>query len=159
MGILDIPGIKQILDIGNTLVDRLVPDKNKAAEWRAEAEKEVLAIDLAQFQALVDLAKGQQEIDKVEAASPNWFVAGWRPAVGWCGVGALILASWPKSIVLTAFWCAQAWHAFRAGTAALPPFPDLGAGDVLMLLGSMLGIGGMRTLEKVKGVATVAVGK
>lgn len=81
---------------------------------------------------------------------PNLFISGWRPAVGWVGVISLALVYWPKAVVLTALWTVQAYHAIQGGLV-IPAYPDLGLTDVLGLLASILGIGGMRTVEKVKG--------
>lgn len=76
---------------------------------------------------------GQIEVNKVEAAHGSIFVAGWRPAIGWgCGL-ALVY----NTLVAPAF---------NLGVT------DLGFLQTVLL--GMLGIGGMRTYEKVKGVAT-----
>lgn len=145
-------GVANLAGKAMDMVKGFIPDPKEQARVRAEMEKMLAEQDF-------ELQKGQLEINKVEAGSAQWFVAGWRPAVGWCGVGTLILASWPKAVVLTVFWCIQSYHAMKSGALVLPPYPDLGTGDVIMLLSSMLGIGGMRSLEKIKGVETSAVRK
>jgi hypothetical protein len=107
------------------------------------------ALDAQKAQAETGLLQGQLEINKVEAASTDKFVSRWRPAAGWVGVVALALATWPKAVVLTIMWLVMVIK-----TGILSPFPDLGTAEVIMLLGSMLGIAGMRTAEKFKGVAS-----
>ena len=97
---------------------------------------------------------GQMEINKVEAQSSSWFVAGWRPAAGWTCVMALWFTYVPKAIVMTGFWGYQTYIALNhpeLKISAAPPFPDLGVTDLIGLLMALLGLGGMRSFEKVKG--------
>ncbi|MFW9601846.1 MAG: 3TM-type holin [Prevotella sp.] len=106
------------------------------------------------------LQSGQIEINKAEATNPNLFVAGARPFIMWvCGV-ALSLMFIPKAIVLTAMWTYQVWLGFHGQTFTmdLPPFPDLGVGDAISLLGAMLGVGAMRSYDKSKGTDTKVIG-
>ena len=98
----------------------------------------------------LQLLLGQQATNQEEAKNTNWFVAGWRPMAGWVGVISLALVYWPKAIALSILWCIQAYHAIKLGLV-IPPYPDLGLTDILGLLGSLLGIGGMRSIEKIKG--------
>jgi len=96
------------------------------------------------------LLQGQQEINKVEAASGSLFVAGWRPAVGWVCVAALVyqFLAYPMLV-----WC---WAAMQAGDIVPPGLaspPMLETDSLYMLLFGLLGIGGLRTAEKIKGVA------
>lgn len=146
----DIFGAGGIAALGGKIADIVksrIPDVNQQAQVQADLQKMLAEQDF-------DLQKGQLDINKVEAASGSLFVAGARPAVLWVGVVALALMTWPKAIVLTVFWCIQAWHTHSNG-GVLPPYPDLGTTDVIMLMGSLLGIGGLRTAEKFKGVATM----
>jgi hypothetical protein len=86
--------------------------------------------------------KGQVEIDKIEAANSNLFVAGWRPFIGWvCGVG---LAT--QFLIGPLF----TWIAAMFGKTVV--FPVLDLGTLATLLFGMLGLSGMRTVEKVNGV-------
>ena len=68
--------------LGN-LMDRLFPDPKAAADAKLEVMRLAQSGELAQLNADVQLATGQIEVNKVEAASTSLFVAGWRPAVGW----------------------------------------------------------------------------
>lgn len=122
-----------ILDIVGKIVDNVIPDQQKKMELQVELAK--LADQEAQREH--DSMMGQMEVNKAEASNPNVFVAGWRPAIGWtCAAG------------------------FAYSTILAPMFhlgvPDLGfLAEVLL---GMLGLtGGMRTIEKIKGVGTVAV--
>ena len=83
------------------------------------------------------------EINKTEAAHASIFVAGWRPASGWiCNIG--LAYTFLLQPLLT-------WACSIAGVAQPPGIPF----DALyVLLGSLLGVGTLRTVDKVKGVAS-----
>lgn len=139
--------LTSLLSIGEKILDRVIPDKQKALEAKMELAKLDQAGELAQLAADTDLAKGQIEINKIEAASANWWVAGWRPAIGWVGAASLFTYYVPYCLVATVVWAHQVW-----ATQSLVPRPDLGISDLIGLIASMLGVAGMRTFEKVKGV-------
>jgi len=97
----------------------------------------------AALQAQVQLTLAQLDVNKTEAASTNWFVAGWRPAVGWICGAALAYGLVLKPLVQFAL---TAMHRLDAATVAL--LPTLDTGTVMGLLVPLLGIGTMRTVEK-----------
>lgn len=110
------------LDLATTVVNKIWPDKS-------DQEKAQLAGALA-------IVQGQIDINKQEAASTNWWVAGWRPYIGWiCGTG-----------LAYQFLFYPLFHGIVQGMIPL----DMGT-LVTLLLG-MLGLGGMRTFEKQQGV-------
>ena len=125
-----------VLDIGSKLIDRLFPDPAKKAE---------ATMKLMELQQSGDLAviAGQIEVDKVEAASPNMFVAGWRPFVGWVCASGLAM----QFLIGPLF----TWISALVGHATT--FPGLDTGTLTTLLIGMLGLGGMRTVEKLQGAA------
>tara|TARA_X000001388_G_scaffold15661_1_gene9520 strand:- start:353 stop:748 length:396 start_codon:yes stop_codon:yes gene_type:complete len=90
-----------------------------------------------------ELAKGQLEINKAEAAHRSIFVAGWRPFVGWtCGVALawhFVLA--PFIMFVCAYLAVQ-----------IPQLPTFDMESLLTVLMGMLGLGGLRTFEKFKGI-------
>ncbi len=86
---------------------------------------------------------GQIEINKVEAASRSVFVAGWRPFIGW-SCGAAMVYSYVAQPIL-AFALAQSGH--------LVDLPRVELGEMMPVLLGMLGLGGMRSFEKLKGVS------
>ncbi|MGE5515310.1 MAG: 3TM-type holin [Bacteroidota bacterium] len=90
----------------------------------------------------------QVELNKIEAANSSVFVAGWRPAIGWVCAASLAVYYIPRFVVGTAMWCQAAW-----GQQTLPPMPEMGIGDILGLVGSLLGMSWLRTAEKKAGVA------
>jgi hypothetical protein len=120
------------------LFDKLIPD----ADAKAKAKMELLRMEQAgafkEIDAQVQIALSQNEVNKVEAAAPDLFTRGWRPFVGWvCGFGLCseFLAR-PYVIAFTAV-----------------EVPSLDMATLLTLLGGLLGLGAMRTVEKVRGAA------
>lgn len=118
------------------VIDRIFPDKDAQAQQRAELLLKAQEID-------AELAKGQQAINEQEAASPSLFVAGWRPFIGWvCGVAFAYHFVLQPLITYVA--------ALNGHKVDLPVFDMQQLSTVLM---GMLGLGGLRTVEKLKGVS------
>lgn len=92
----------------------------------------------------------QIELNKVEAASASVFVAGWRPAIGWVCAASLAVYYIPRFAVGTGLWV---WACLAATPPHLVPLPEMGIGDILGLVGSLLGMSWLRTAEKKAGVA------
>lgn len=123
-----------ILEVGKTLLDRFVPDPEKKREAEMELVRMAAEGELRQVIA-------QLEINAREAAHPSVFVAGWRPAFGWCGATGFLYATICQPLL--------AWGAAIKGWPA-PPALNL---DLLwVVVTGMLGIGGLRTFEKARGV-------
>ena len=125
--------ITAISDLIKTGLEKWLPDAN---------QREKAALEIAQMVHAGNMA--QIEVNKIEAASSNLFVAGWRPAIGWiCGAGyAYAFIIQPFLIFLiTAFQV-------TLNTAQLP---TLDMGEMGLMLANLLGFGAMRTYEKVKG--------
>jgi len=129
--------VTALIDVGGKLIDKIFPDptqrdaaKFQLMQLQQQGELDKLAQEVA-------LAKTQTDTNTEEAKSSNWFVAGWRPYIGWvCGSGlAYQFLLYP---ILIAF---------------VPKIVSLDMGTLLTLLLGMLGLGGMRTFEKSKGVA------
>lgn len=134
--------ISAALDIGGKLIDRLWPDPAQRDAAKLELMKMTQTGELAQLTAETDLAKAQAAINTAEAGNSNIFVSGWRPFIGWvCGCGLL-----SQFIVRPfAMFLAQAFgHVLE--------YPSLDMGTLLTLLAGMLGLGAMRTQEKLSGV-------
>jgi hypothetical protein len=112
------------------------PEKKAAAQREIEAK---LTSHLAQ----VDLA--QLGINQVEAAHRSMFVAGWRPFIGWtCGVAlAYTYVVQPVLIFVLA----------QSGFLPVVELPRMNLGELMPVLMGILGLGGLRSWEKVKGVA------
>ncbi len=101
------------------------------------------AADLEELQLALSADQMQADINKEEATSSNLFVSGWRPFIGWvCGVAfAYHFILQP----LLAFIIANSGQKVE-----LPVFDMQTLTTVLM---GMLGLGGLRTLEKIRNVS------
>lgn len=114
-----------------TLVDRIFPDKVAQAAERADFLLKAQTLDN-------QLATAQAAIDQAEAASSSLFIAGWRPCVGWCCAAAFAyhLIIQPFLTYLMAIF----GHDF--------PLPTFDSGLLTTILMGMLGLGTLRTVEK-----------
>ena len=121
--------LSSLIGPGTQLLDKVIEDKDE--KNRIAFELSTLAERHAQ-----EALKGQLEINKVEAAHHSIFVSGWRPCIGWvCALGLLyntilsnILGIWVE-------------------------VPEIDTTLLVPVMMGMLGIGAMRTVEKVKGVS------
>lgn len=127
-----IPGALKLL---NGALDFFDGDKKRQAEV---AIKELEAGYAAQM--------AQLEVNKTEAQHPSLFVAGWRPAVGWCSIIAILYAVLLQPLL--------SWLSVNAGWVAPPMIDEVIFVELLM---AMLGVSGLRTYEKRQGVSTLTV--
>lgn len=130
--------------VGKIAGDLITTDKERL---NAQIELEKIGVEYAKVDA--SLAVGQIETNKIEAASANWFVAGWRPAFGWVGAAAMCyqFLLYPLLVWLWALMQARGWV-----PTALPAPPMLDTEALWVIVSGILGIGGYRTFEKVKRV-------
>jgi len=118
------------------LLDKFIEDKDQksalAHEIATMGEKHAQEAMLAQL-----------EINKAEAASGSLFKGGWRPFVGWiCGFALLYHFILSPLIIFIV----------TLSGATIPPLPEFDMGSLMTVLLGMLGIGGLRTFEKQKGL-------
>lgn len=131
---MGLPIVEGVISVVKAVLDK-VPDPKAKAEALQKLE------ELHQNGELAVIA-GQVEINKIEAASGNMFIAGWRPGIGWVlGAGlAVMLVIGPL----------MAWGSALAGRPIQQPAMPV---EVIMALTtSLLGLSGMRSWEKFKGV-------
>lgn len=141
------PIIGGLLAIGKSMIDRLFPDENARAEQMIRLEEIAQKGNLAELQAEVTLLTKQMEINMKEAEHKSIFVAGWRPFVGWvCGIGLAYVAFLEP---LARFIASVSGYAGE--------FPEIDTTITMQVLLGMLGLGGMRTWEKKKGVASNSI--
>jgi hypothetical protein len=118
------------------LIDKWIPDADKKAELAQDlatlAEKQAHEIALAQI-----------EVNKEEAKSQGIFKGGWRPFLGWvCGVAfAYHFVMQPLLVFILNVYGIKV------------DLPEFDMSSLLTVLGGMLGLGGLRTFEKYKGVS------
>lgn len=125
---MDITGIgsavSSVANAATAIANKFWPDKT-------EEEKMQYAKEMQEIMNEHNLQVSQIDVNKTEASSPNWFVAGWRPATGWI----CALSFGYASIIAPLF------HFSMPDTSLMT--------DVLF---GMLGLGGLRSYEKQKGV-------
>lgn len=127
--------ILSIIEIGAKLLDKVIPDKD--ARERAQAELLKAAND-QDFQ----LSLAQIRVNEEEAKSDNIFKSGWRPAIGWICVFGLAYNFVIYNLLL-----------WLVATFSINITPPALMSDILMeLVFAMLGLGSLRTFEKVKGI-------
>lgn len=118
------------------LLDKFVED----ADTKAKLAHDIATMSERHAQ---NLALAQIEVNKAEAASGSVFKGGWRPFIGWvCGAAfAYHFVGQPVILFALALYGVE-----------VPDLPEFDMGTLLTVLGGMLGIGGLRTYEKQKGL-------
>jgi len=117
------------LDLASTIVGKIWPDKS--------------AQEQAQLSAVLTMVQGQMAINQAEASNESTFVAGWRPFIGWaCGMACVW--NW-MGLPIAKLGLALAGHPIALSPADLS--------EMMPVLMGMLGLGGLHTFERVKGVS------
>ena len=128
--------ISAALELGTSVINKIWPDPVKQAEEQRKLQELAQKGSLEELNAEVKLLVSQVDLNKVEAAHKSIFVAGWRPFVGWvCGIGLLY------NVILAPFL--DIWLTV----------PEVKTDLLYPVLLGMLGLGGMRSFEKVKRVS------
>ena len=118
------------------LLDKFIEDKD---------QKNAIAHEIATLatKQAHEANMGQIEILKAEASHRSVFVAGWRPFLGWCLSFAMALHFVLAPV--TMFVCSYAG-------VSIPELPVFDMDSLMTVLMGMLGLGGLGTVEKVKGI-------
>lgn len=128
--------------LGGKLIDRLFPDP----EQRAKAQLELLRLTHEQQnrEAADQLARdlAQARINEADANSGDAYRGGWRPGAGWVCVAGLGYEALMRPLLP---WCV------RALGGEVPDMPSIDTETLMGLLMGLLGLGGLRTFERVKG--------
>lgn len=135
-----LPILGDIIDMVGGLVSEVIVDPDK----KREIQLKLAELKDKQDERIHQELLGQVEINKIEAASGSLFVAGWRPFIGWVGGAGL---AW--SFVVGPFIEYIARLSGWAGT-----MPEFNFEQLITIVLAMLGVGTMRTVEKVQGVST-----
>ena len=136
--------LKDLISPVTNIIEEVVVDKDKVRQINLEIEKLADQADARYHEELM----GQIEVNKTEAQHASIFVAGWRPFIGWTGGVGLAY-----SFVLAPF---IEFIARANGYTQEMPMPD--AGQLMMLVTSMLGVGALRSYDKAKGTAALPKG-
>ena len=135
----DLTGLGSLFDFGGKLIDKIFPDPQKAQEAKIELFKLQQTGELAKLAAETDIIKGQLEINKEEAKSASWWVAGWRPFCGWVGGAGLAYAAIVEPL---------ARFVASVGFGYLGVFPVIDTTITMQVLFGLLGLGAMRSFDK-----------
>jgi hypothetical protein len=129
--------IQALIGPVSALLDKVIPDAGE----RARLAHEIAT--MAERQAH-EIAMAQIEVNKEEAKSDQLFKSGWRPFIGWvCGAAfAYHFVGQPVIMFTLAYFGLPA-----------PDLPKFDMMSLMTVLGGLLGLGGLRTFEKYKGVA------
>jgi len=127
--------LSSLLPVATSIIDRVVPDKNAAKKAKLDMQKELTT-------AFNKANLAQIETNKIQAAHPSIFVSGARPAIMWiCAFGL----GWQFVFQPVAVWV-------LALTDAGVALPIIETEGLMSLTLALLGLGGMRSFEKSKGV-------
>jgi hypothetical protein len=144
MGI-DITGLGSVFTFGTAVIDKLFPDKDAADKAKLEMLRLQQEGAFKELELQFENAKSQTLVN-IEEAKSGGLLNKWRGGVGWVCVLAYAYNYF--------FMPLLAWGAKWLDPAGAPPMIALETGDLTTLLLGMLGLGGMRVYEKVKGVAS-----
>jgi len=132
-----------LLGIGSKVIDKIWPDPAQRDAAKLELMKMQQAGDLAQLTAETSVMIEQIKVNQAEAQNPSTFVSGWRPMIGWI-CGAACAWNW-IGLPIVKMGLAIAGHQINLAPADLT--------EMLPILMGMLGLGGLRTIEKLQGRA------
>ena len=120
-----------VIGVAGKVLDKFVEDKDLKTKLNAALKQQMISLDIAQAQANIEQAK-----------HPSIFVAGARPAIMWiCALGL----GWQFILAPISSWIILTWY-------PMVTLPMLETGELTSLVLALLGLGGMRTAEKWKGV-------
>jgi len=113
------------------ILDKFIVDKDLKEKLEHEIKLEIQKANIAQI-----------DVNKAEALHRTVFVAGWRPFIGWtCG------------LALAYHFILQPIIVFTMSVNGLDyDLPEFDMGSLMTIVLGLLGLGGMRSFEKLKGL-------
>jgi hypothetical protein len=118
------------------------------SEQQIELIRQMNALETMAASLEAKAADGQIELNKIDAESGSLFKGGWRPALGWCCVLGLIYTFLVRPLLP---WSVQVAALIVGKTVVLPAMPPLDTKELMALVLALLGFGGYRMYERVKG--------
>ena len=134
MKVKDNMNILSLIPLVGQVVDKMFPGDSD------DVKRKRLEIELELTKALVSADLGQMKINEIDAGSASLYKSGWRPAFGWLGVVAITGTTLTPLI------------SYGLELQGLPPRPTMDVSLLTAIVTGMLGMGGLRTYEKFKGV-------
>ncbi len=132
-----------LIPVIGTVLEKVLPDPQASADAKIKLMELAQKGELAVMDAETKMALGQIEVNKVEAGT-DMFRGGWRPATGWACVFGLVYQFLLQPVL--------PWLVAVCG-GSVPPLPPIDNETLMVLLTGMLGLGGLRTFERIKGKA------
>lgn len=132
-----------LIPVIGTVLEKVLPDPQASADAKIKLMELAQKGELAVLDAETKLALGQLEVNKVEAGT-DMYRGGWRPATGWACVFGLVYQFLIQPLL--------PWLVAVCG-GSVPPLPPIDNETLMVLLTGMLGLGGLRTFERIKGKA------
>lgn len=143
------PIVTPILGIIGKVFEHIWPDPAQQAEAQLKLAELQQSGELAELNADLQLALAQIQTNQIEAQSDNIFKSGWRPFIGWVCGGAF---AWNFAAAPALTWLINL--AYGAGYLVRPiTFAAADMSQMMPVLLGLLGLGGLRTMEKIKGAA------
>jgi len=124
-------GIDDAIGAGLTLINKFIADPMEKIKAENSLRKDLLAADTAQMR-----------VNAKEATHRSVFVAGWRPMIGWTCAFAFGM----HFIIIPLMTIVAIYIDFT------PPLVAFDMDSLMSIMLGMLGIGGLRTYEKTKGI-------
>lgn len=121
-----------------------------SGEQQMELLRQVNALETLAATLEQQGAEGQIALNKIDAQSGSLFKGGWRPSLGWCCVLGLIYTFLIRPLLP---WCVEVGALIFGKTVTLPNMPPLDTQELMALVMTMLGFGGYRMYERIKGKA------
>jgi hypothetical protein len=130
------------MDLAGKVIDKIFPDPAQRDAAKLAMLKQQQDGEFKQMDIDFQLQLEQIKVDAVEASNASVFVSGWRPGCGWVGVAGLAYTFIGQPLL--------AWGAVTFGKP-IPPVVDTAL--LMQLVFALLGLGGLRSFEKIKGVS------
>ena len=130
-----------LIPVIGTVLEKVLPDPQASADAKIKLMELAQKGELAVLDSETKMALGQLEVNKVEAGT-DMFRGGWRPATGWACVFGLVYQFLIQPLL--------PWLVAVSG-GSVPPLPPINNETLMVLLTGMLGLGGLRTFERIKG--------
>lgn len=131
-----------VFDVLSKAIDRIWPDATERDKMKLELFRLQQEGALRELEVNLQMSQGQTAVNQVEATNSNIFVSGWRPFIGWiCGFA--FMYQFLLRPLITVILSTKGIH---------EQAPALELGDLITILGGMLGLGTMRSVEKVVGI-------
>lgn len=130
-----------LIPVIGTVLEKVLPDPQASADAKIKLMELAQKGELSVLDSETKMALGQLEVNKVEAGT-DMFRGGWRPATGWACVFGLVYQFLIQPLL--------PWLVAVSG-GSVPPLPPINNETLMVLLTGMLGLGGLRTFERIKG--------